>query len=128
LIGGFAFGTVSLDESVSQKGFSLGVKQLADLALFDQTGRSQRGPELVTQMQVLRRIGAAVIVELNFKAGEIAQVLNLHLADESLFAAALLASSNHNGRTMSVVCANEQAAVANQLLKSNPNVGLYVFD
>ena len=51
-----------------------------------------------------------------------------HRRNQIFFAAAFFASPNHDRRAVRVVGTDVNAAIAPQLLESNPNVGLDVLD
>ena len=78
-----------------------GIEELLDVALLDQAGLADRLPEFVAQRAVLRAVRAAVVVELDVEAGEVALVGRLHLGDQLFLAAAFLAG---RGSSMAVPC------------------------
>ena len=57
---------------------------------------------------------------------EVAQVSLLHVGDQRFLAAPFLASADHDRGAVRVVGAEVEAAVAAQLLKAHPDVGLDV--
>jgi hypothetical protein len=61
-------------------------------------------------------------------AGEIALVRAVHVGDQRLFGAALLARSHHDRGAVRVVGADVRGTVAAQVLEPHPDVGLDVFD
>jgi hypothetical protein len=71
-------------------------------------------------------VGTPVIVEADSKPSEITLVLLLHLGDQLLFRAALLASANHDCRAVGIVSADVDAAISTEPLESGPNVSLDV--
>ena len=73
-------------------------------------------------------MGAAVVVEFDIEGGEVANMVFTHVGDEFFFAAAFLASSQHDRRTMRVVSAHIDDAMTTQLLKTHPDIGLDVLD
>ena len=128
LVRRFALGAGSFHEPVRQEGAGLGVVELRHLALADQAGGAQRFPEHAAQLAVGRAVRAAVVIELDVKAGEIAHVGRPHVGDNGLFAAPLLASPDHDGRAVRIVGADIDDAMPAQPLKAHPNVGLDVLD
>ena len=73
-------------------------------------------------------MGAAVVVELDAEAGEVALVRLCHLGDQLLLAAPLLPGADHDRRAVGVVGTEVDAAVPAQLLEAHPDVGLEVLD
>lgn len=71
---------------------------------------------------------AAVVVERDIKRGKVAQVRFSHIGDQRLFRATFLPSPDHDRRAVRVVGADVNAAVAAQLLKTDPDIGLDVFN
>ena len=82
----------------------------------------------MAEFPVRLAVRAAVVVELNVEAGEVADVSVTHVGDQRLFAAAFLPSADHDRRAVRVIGADEDTLVTAQLLKADPNVGLDVFD
>ena len=121
-------GARSLDEAIGQRLARLAVEQLDHLPLADQLFGQQRTPDLFAARAVFGRVRAAVVVEDDVAAGEVALMRLVHLGDECLFAAAALPGALHDGRAVGVVGTDVDATVAAQLLKADPNVGLDVLD
>gem|GEM_PF-6141060 len=72
-------------------------------------------------------VGAAVVVEFNSKAREIALVSFARFLDQFNFRTAFSAGTDHDRGAVCVVGANVQTTIASQFLKPYPNVGLQVF-
>ena len=105
----------------------LGVEQLFDTAGFDESGFGDGRPDLVAGLFVVRTVGAAVVVELNLKAGEVPHMGFAHIGNHGFFGPTFATCANHNGRSMRVVSADEDAAMTAQFLKADPDIGLDVF-
>ena len=117
-----------LDEAVGQKRAGLGVVELRDFLLFDQSGLAQGGPNLDAYFPRFRAVGAAVVVELDVEAGEIGDVGLPHPGDQFLLADALLPGADHDGRAVGVVGADIDAPPPAELLEADPDVRLQVLD
>ncbi len=77
---------------------------------------------------ILFGIGASIIVEGDVESGKVALMGLLHFGDQRLFAAAFLASSDHDGCAVSIVGTDEDAAISAELLKAYPDIRLDVLD
>jgi hypothetical protein len=121
-----AFGTRPPDEPIGKKRLSLGIIKLLDVSFMDHTGPADRLPNLAAQPAILRTMCAAVVVEVNLELGEIPLMLLLHFRNERFFAAVLALGTDHDGRAVRIVGAYIDAAIANQALESDPNVGLHI--
>ena len=128
LVGSIALGTGAADEPVGQECALDRVEQLGDLFLVDQSGVAERLPDLGTLRPVFVTVGAAVVVEGDIEAGEVADVGLLHFADQFLLGPLLLAGADHDRGAVSVVGTQVNAAVTAQVLKPDPDVGLDVLD
>lgn len=127
LIGQSAIGTGSANKPIRQKRLGFGVKQLLDRSLGHQIGIAKRLPELAAQFAVGIAVGAAVMIELNSESRKITLVRLAHVSDQRFLAASFLASADHDRRPVCVVSAHVEAAISNQLLEANPDIGLQVF-
>ena len=130
LIGCSTFGirTGASHEAVGQECPCDRIEQLSDGVLVDVPRAPQRGPNLVAEFAIGFAVRAAVVVELDVETGEVADVSVTHVGDQRGLAAAFLSSTNHDRRAVRVVGTDEDALVAAQLLKADPNVGLDVLD
>ena len=126
LVGRFALGTSSLDKAIGQKRARHQVVKLRHLALADQSGLADGGPDFLAHRPIFRAMGAAVVVEFDVESGKIADMGLAHGGDQFFLAYALLLGPDHYRRAVRVVRANINAAMAAELLKTNPNVGLQV--
>ncbi len=128
LTGSLADGAGSLDEPVGQKRLGLGVVELAHVALENKVRLAQRGPELSTQLTVGVAVRASIVVKGDVEAGEIADVLLANVGDERAFTPLFLPGPDHDGRAVRVVGTDVDAAPPAQLLKTDPDIGLNIFD
>jgi hypothetical protein len=126
LIGRAALGAGSLDEAVGEEGAGDGVVKLTDVALDDQAGGLQLFPEGAAQLAVFGAVGAAVVVELDLKPGEVAAVLVAGDGDEFFFGDAGFTSRDHDRGAVGVVGADVDTVLALQLLEADPDIGLDV--
>jgi len=121
-------GTRPSHEPIRQKQFFDRVVKLDHVAAGNQAGSLQAGPDLIAEFLVLRRVGAAIVVEQDVEAGKIAHVGGPHIFNHRFRRATLLAGAQHDGGAMRVVGTQEQAGAAAQSLETDPDVGLDVFD
>ena len=118
----------STDKAIRQKGALLHIEQLLDVFLFNEPRLANRLPDLVAMRLRFGTVCAAVMVELDAEPGEISLVSRLGFRDDLFFATTFSTSPNHDRRAMRVVSTNVQTAVASQLLKAHPNIGLQIFN
>lgn len=82
----------------------------------------------MTKLAIFVAVGAAVVIKLDVKPGEIRLVRLAHLGDQLFFGSPLFASPNHDRRAVCVVGTDVDTAISDQFLVSDPDVGLDVFD
>ncbi len=124
LIGQAAERASAFDEAIGQEGLRDRVVKLLDILFLHQTRGTNLGPDLLAELAGFRAVGAAVVVELDIEAGEIAHVRLLHIGDQFFFGAAFLAGTDHDRGAVSIVGTDVNAAVAAQLLEPHPDIGL----
>ncbi len=123
-----ALGTGATDESIGQKRFGFGIKELLDGFFGNQVLSPQCLPELAADGSVLVAVGAAVVIELDSKASEITLVRLAHLSDQVEFTASFLTCPDHDRGAVRIIGTDIQAAVTPEFLKPNPHIGLQVLD
>ena len=121
-----ALGARTLHEAICQKELRVRVVEPLDIALGHEARLAGGGPNLPAQLTVLLAVRAAVVIELDIEAGEVANVGLPHVGDHGLFAAAFLPGPDHDRRAVRVVGADVDAAMAAQLLEPHPDIGLDV--
>jgi len=82
----------------------------------------------VTELAVLVRVRAAVVVELDIESAEVADVIEPHIGDHRLFAAPFLTGADHDRGPVRVIRTEQPAIVPAQFLEPHPDVGLDVLD
>ena len=128
LVGRFAFRACAFDKAVGQKSAGLGVEKLGDFLFDDQSGFSERGPNLQTHRSRFRAVRAAVVVELDIESGEVGRVGLLHLGDQLFLGDAFLPGADHDGRAVGIVGTDIDAPPAAKFLESDPDVRLQILD
>ena len=71
---------------------------------------------------------AVIVVEIDMKTAEVAEVLTMHPGNQGFRRNALLFGAQHDWRAVRVVSTNVPAFVADHFLVAHPDVGLDVFD
>ena len=89
--------------------------------------RIQRAVDGGGQLAVFFAVRAVVLVMVNEKAAEIAQMLAVALIDELLRRDAFLFRAQHDGRAVRVVGADVVALMPAQALEAYPDIGLDIF-
>ncbi len=118
----------SLDEAVGEEHTGLGVEELDDLLFDDEPLAPERRPNFGAERAILRRMGAAVVIEAHVEAVEVALVVEAAVADDLFLLATLLARSDHDGGPVRVVGAQVGDAPPAQALEAHPDVGLHVLE
>lgn len=85
----------------------------------------QISPQICPVRIAVRR---TVVVKLDAKGGEVADVRLPHVGDQLFFGPSLLTGPDHDRRAVRVIGADVDALVAAQLLESHPDIGLDVLD
>src|SRR5690606_4796086 len=98
------------------------VVELGHVTFDDEPLLSESCPELLAQLSVVCRVGAAVVVELDLKTQKVPLMSCLHVRDQRLFGASLLVRANHDGGAVRVVRAHVDGAMPTHPLEPNPNV------
>ena len=122
-----AFRTFALDEAVGQEQLFFRVEKLRNGAAQDVAARIQRAVDGGGQLAVFFAVRAVVLVMVNEKAAEIAQMLAVALIDELLRRDALLFRAQHDRRAVRVVGADIVALMPAQALEAYPDIGLDIF-
>jgi hypothetical protein len=65
-----------------------------------------------------------IVIKCNLEICKIAKMFGMTTSDKFFWCNAFLACTNHNGRTMSIVCTNIDTLVPTKLLKTRPEIGL----
>jgi hypothetical protein len=73
-------------------------------------------------------VRAAVVIKGDIELAEIREVGFPHIGDEGRFRPAFLLRTDHDRRAVRVIRTDEHAAVAAELLKAHPDIGLDVLD
>lgn len=110
LIGGLALGAGPFDEAVGEEGTGLGIEELLNVSFDDQSFAAHGLPDFVAEALVFWAIGTSVMIEGHIEGLKIAEVLGLHIGDQGFFGAAFLAGSNHDGRAVGVISADEEGS------------------
>ena len=122
-----AFRAFALDEAVGQEQLFFRVEKLRDGAAQDVPARIQRAVDGGGQLAVFFAVRAVVLVMVNEKAAEIAQMLAVALVDELLRRDAFLFRAQHDRRAVRVVGADIVALMPAQALEAYPDIGLDIF-
>ena len=123
-----ALGTGTLHEPVGKEHLAMLAVKLRRSLPSDKTLFFRRRVDLLGESLVLRRIRRVIIVELYLKISKVLEMHRVATRDELFGRDPLLASANHDWSTMGVVGANVDAIIAAKLLKTNPEIGLDIFD
>ena len=118
----------ALHEAVGEEHPALRAPELGDLLAQERAALVELRVDVLAERLVFRRIRRVVVVERDLEVREIAEVAAVHLGDERLGRAALLAGADHDGRAVGVVGADVGAVVAAHLLEANPEVRLEILD
>jgi hypothetical protein len=128
LIRGAAARAGALHEAVGEEDLLLRVEELGDLAGLHQAPRAQAGPDLIAHSAVVVGVGAAVVIEADLEAGEVALVRGAHVGDQVDLAAALLPGPHHDPGAVGVVRADVDAVAPDHPPVAHEDVGLRVLD
>ena len=122
-----AFRAFALDEAVGQEQLFFRVEKLRNGAAQDVPARIQRAVDGGGQLAIFFAVRAVVLVMVNEKAAEIAQMLAVALVDELLRRDAFLFRAQHDRRAVRVVGADIVALMPAQALEAYPDIGLDIF-
>ena len=123
-----AFRAFAFDEAVGQEELFFRVKELRDGAAQDVAAVVQRAVDGGGQRAVFFAVGAVVLVVVDEKTTEVAQMLAVAFVDELLRRDTFFFRAQHDGRAVRVVGADVVAFMAAQTLEAYPDVGLDIFD
>ena len=118
----------ALHEAVGEEHPALRAPELGDLLAQERAALVELGVDVLAERLVLRRVRRVVVVERDLEVGEVARVARVHLRDEVLGRAALLAGADHDGSAVRVVGADVGAVGAAHLLEADPEVRLEILD
>ena len=115
-------------EAVGEEHPALRAPELGDLLAQERTAPVELGVDVLAERLVLGRVRRVVVVEGDLEVGEVARMARVHLRDEILGRAALLAGADHDRRAVRVVRADVGAVGAAHLLEADPEVRLEILD
>jgi hypothetical protein len=99
---------------------------LLDHSRCNEPGIAQRTVDVLCDFVILRCVGGVPVVEANMKAIEVLLATRCNVCHEPLRSLSRLLRSDHDWRTVGVVCAHEVHLVALHALEPNPDVSLDV--
>jgi hypothetical protein len=127
LVFGAALGALALDEAVGQEHLLFRIEQLTYGAGSDMSGITIFHVNFGRQFAVFFRVRGMIIVEADVEVGKVTLVVGFYRSNLLFRADAVLLSLQHDGGTVSIVCADVVHVMATGFLKANPDIGLDVF-